>query len=296
MTIAILGASGFVGQNLVDYLLKTTDHKILAISRHPQNLMTTTKNNKRLSAVHGDILDEPAMAKSLTGTTVAFYLVHTLGKNSRNFVEKEDKAAKAFCRVAKKCDIKRIIYLGGLGDEKQKLSKHLASRQSIGRILRQNLPLVLEFRASIIVGQGSTSFEVIKTLVNRLPIMILPNLAYTPIQPIAISDVTQYLAKAITVSVNRHEIIEIGGPEVMSYKEIMLRYAQFKGKSLHIICISFLPKWPGVLWLYLFLPKSLYNVTKSMVSSLPNSTVVTNNRSIEFFGNIKPIAIEASFN
>jgi uncharacterized protein YbjT (DUF2867 family) len=226
---------------------------------------------------------------------VAFYLVHALGKTSHGFAEKEAREAKAFCRAVKASGAGRVIYLGGLGDEGEDLSKHLASRQNIGRILCQNLPLVLEFRASIIIGEGSTSFEVIKSLVDRLPVMVLPAWAYTLTQPIALGDVLQYLSMAIDVPVKASEIIEIGGPEVMTYKDLMLRYAKFKNKRLHIICISFLPKWPGYLWLYLLIPKKLYFAARNMISSLSNSTTVTTNRNVELFNEVKVRPIESSF-
>lgn len=295
MTVAILGASGFIGKNLTDYLLKTTDYKILAISRHPDNIFISAKDKKRLTVIGGDITNQTEMVKHLHGVSAAVYLIHALGQKNRDLSQKENETAQAFCQIAKKCGIGRIVYLGGLGNERDKLSEHLASRQSVGRLFKQNLPPVLEFRAPIIIGPGSISFEVIKTLVDKLPVMILPGWAYTLTQPIGLNDVLHYLAEAINIPINQHEIVEIGGPEIMSYKELMLRYARFKGKNLHVFGVSFLPKWPSSLWLYLLIPKKLFNVVKAMIGSLSNNTVVTNNRSAELFYDIKPQPIESSF-
>ena len=295
MTVAILGASGFVGRNLVSHLLYSTDYKILAISRRTESIQVPQKYRQRLKTVSCDIFDETALLKNLQGVETVYYLIHSLGGYHNDFHEKDEQAANIFCRIAKQCRIKKVIYVGALGAANEKLSLHLSSRQSVGLILRQNLANVVEFRASIIIGLSSLSFEIIRTLVDKLSFMILPGWANTRIQPIGLGDCLAYLAAALDNSFDKNEIIEIGGPEVMSYQQLLSRYAGFSHKRLLIVVIPFLPKWPGSIWLRLFVPNNLYTTGRAMIASLSNDMVVTDHSADKFFPEIKPAGIEESF-
>lgn len=293
-TVAIIGASGFVGQNLLRYLLANTDYSIRAVCRNPQDIIFNKRYADRVRLDLADIFDYQAVKKSLVGADVAVYLIHMMASKG-DYYELETKAAETFGRAAQAVGLPRAIYMSGLGDDADKLSKHLRSRHHTGDILRQHVPQVIEFRASMIVGDGSIAYDIMKSLVRNLPVQTMPAWAVTKTQPIALQDDLQYLTAGLTIPLQKHEIVEIGGPEQMSYKDLVARYAAFKGKKPILLLVPVVPLWLGAWWLNVFTPRDHARVGRAMAESLMNPMIVTNDRAKELFSNIKPMPIEKAF-
>lgn len=286
-----MGASGFVGSNLTKYLLLNTDYDIVALCPNPETMAHFAKFEERFAVQKSDVFDSNSIALALTGVDVAFYLVHMMSDKYTHFYEAEAKAARSFREASKRAGVSRVIYLGGLGRDGEALSEHLASRHNTGDILRELVPQVIEFRASIIIGEGSISFEIIKNLVKKLPIMALPKWSNNLTQPIGLHDALLYLTAGIDVSITKNEIVEIGGPEKMSYQKLLSKYADFLHKKCILIRVPFLPEWIAGWWLGLFNPKATARVGRRMVASFRNEMLVTNKRAEELFPQIKPLPI-----
>lgn len=291
MTIAIVGASGFLGRNLIRHLLESTDYTIRAISRHASVLQTEFTAQDRITYYDVNIFDEASTTSALEGVDVTYFFVHMMGQKNKDFYTQEALAAQRFSAAAIAAGVKRVVFMGGLGDDREQLSPHLLSRHNTGTLLRENLPLVLEFRASMIIGEGSISFDIIKRLVHALPIMTLPRWAVTLTQPLALRDALDYLTQAATVEIAHHEIVEIGGPDMLSYQELYKRYAESIGRHPFIIRLPFLPEWLGGWWLNLFTPSNHAKIGRVMVHSMSNAMIVTHSRAAELFPEIHPIPV-----
>jgi len=295
MNIAIIGASGFVGKNLMGYLLSNTDHNIIAISNNIENILVSEDYKDRINKIKADVLSYEEMEFALNNIDVAYYLVHMMTNDKNNFYDKESEAAEITGRALQATKVKRVIYVSGLGKDEDILSKHLLSRHNTGNILRNYIKEVIEFRASMIIGVGSISFEIVKNLVEKSPIITLPKWSTTKTQPIGITDALLYLKNSIDLKINNSEIIEIGGREAMSYLEFVRRYAKFRNKKMIIFRIPILPEKIAGLFLNLFNSKEQTNVGKCMLGSFKNEMVVTNKRALELFPNINPRKIEEFF-
>lgn len=283
-TILIAGATGYVGKKLVNTLVKS-GYIIRCLARRPETLRSSISD--RTEVFRGDVLDKSTLDLPLKGTDTCFYLVHSMMAEG-DFAERDRRAAQNLASAAKEAGVKRIIYLGGLGAG-ENLSLHLASRQEVGQILRDSGINTIEFRASIIIGNGSISFEMIRTLVDKLPIMIIPRWVRTPAQPIAIRDVLEYLGQAIEIPLNQSKIFEIGGPDRISYQAIMKEYARQKRLYRLMIPVPVLSPYLSSLWLGLVTP--LYvRIGRSLIEGIKNPTVVNDTSANEYF-NIKPTGI-----
>jgi len=292
MKIAVLGATGYIGHNLINKLLKETNHHIVAMA---PNTATLTVEHERLSKVNVDVFDTAKLEESLAGCDMAYYLIHMMAQHKIEFDKAEAKAAESFASAARAVKLKRAIYLGGLGNDADKLSKHLASRHHTGELLRRQIDHVLEFRASMVIGNGSISYDIIASLVHKLPILTLPAWSKTLTQPIGLEDALDYLVEGLNIEMKNHEIVEIGGPEKLSYKELMRRYATWKKTKALFIDLPVIPVGIAAWWLNIFTPKKHAKVGRAMVESLGNPMIVTNNRSHELFPNIKPKTLEEVF-
>jgi len=292
--IAIVGASGFVGQNLLRYLLASTDYSVRAICRSPQNIEFDKQYADRVELVPADVFKQEALKDGLQGADVAVYLIHMMASKG-DYYDLETRAAKIFGKAAKDVGLARVVYMSGLGNDADKLSRHLKSRHNTGKILRSYIPQVVEFRASMIVGDGSIAYDIMKSLVRNLPVQTMPAWAITQTQPIALDDALKYLTAALAVPLHRSEIVEIGGPEKLSYKDLVACYAAFRGKKPILILVPIVPLWLGAWWLNLFTPPKHAKVGRAMAESLMNPMVVTNNRAAELFPSIKPEPIEKAF-
>lgn len=292
MKVAILGASGYIGQNLIKYLLETTDYQILALSTHATNINI---ENPKLKKMDINVFNTNNLAKNLLTCDVAFYLIHMMGQENSDFEKTETLAAKSFCKAIIKSKIKRVIYLGGLGKDSDKLSKHLLSRHKTGEIIRQSFPNSIEFRASMTIGKGSVSYDIITNLVDKLPVLILPKWFSTLTQPIGLKDTLAYLSSSININISKSEVIEIGGPDKLSYVELMKNYARWKNKKVLFIILPLIPYGVASLWLNLLVPSQEAKIGIAMVKSLANPMLVTNNKAKILFPHIKPASINNTF-
>lgn len=280
--ILVTGGTGYVGGRLIP-LLEQRKATVRCLARRPEYLQSRV--SAKTEIVPGDVLQIESLRTALVGIDTAYYLVHSMG-TGKDFEDDDRVAARNFAEAARECGVGRIIYLGGLGDEQQRLSKHLRSRQEVGQILRESGAQVIEFRASVVIGSGSLSFELIRSLVQRLPVMICPKWVSTPAQPIAIEDLLDYLLAAIDLSPGPSDIFEIGGADQVSYGDIMQEYARQRGLNRWMISVPFLSPRLSSLWLGLVTPV-FARIGRKLVESLRNPTVVTNGRALETFS-IRP--------
>jgi uncharacterized protein YbjT (DUF2867 family) len=292
MKIAIIGANGFIGHNLINRLLADTNHELVGISREARDIPI---NDKRLAKYDVDVFDTDSLASHLEGCATVYYLIHMMGQKKVDFALAESKAATSFRQAAEKAGVKRVIYLGGLGNDNDKLSKHLASRHRTGQLLKSKKYQVFEFRASMVIGSGSVAYEIITNLVHKLPVLTIPKWSKTLTQPIGLHDVLLYLLASIDLKNKEDLIIEIGGPQTMSYKELMDRYAKWKKRKVILLTVSIIPVGVSAWWLNLFTPKKHAKVGRAMVESLANPMVVTNDLAKTLFPDIKPQPIDKVF-
>jgi len=271
MKILLTGATGYVGGVLLPEL-ERRGHVVRCLARRPQKLEGRTGPTTEVIA--GDASDPAVLARACAGIDVAYWLVHSM-ESGVDFERADRLAAERFAEAAKAAGVKRIVYLGGLGADDDALSAHLRSRHEVGAILRASGLDVVEFRASIIVGAGSFSFDLVRTLVERLPVMICPAWLATPTQPIAIADVVAYLAAAADLPPGGQRIFEIGGPDKVSYGAIMREYARQRGLRRLMIPVPVLTPRLSSLWLKLVTPQ-YSKVGRKLIDGLKNPTVVTN--------------------
>ena len=282
--VLLTGASGYVGGRLL-LALEARGEKLRCLTRRPDELRARVAASTEVCA--GDVLRSETLAEVMQGVDVAYYMVHSMGAES-DFSEQDRLAAENFARAAEKAGVRRIIYLGGLGEDDVE-SAHLRSRHEVGRILRASQVEVLELRASIIIGSGSLSFEMIRSLVNKLPVMVTPRWVYSLAQPISIEDVIAYLVEALDVELADSEIVEIGGVSQVGYLDIMTEYARQRGMRRLIIPLPVLSTWLSSLWLGLVTP--LYaRVGRKLIDSVRHDTLVHSSRAQELFS-VHPMSL-----
>ena len=283
--VLLTGATGYVGGRL-HTVLQEQRRRIRCFTRRPEAMQRELDTGSEVVA--GDVMERSSLDTAMVGVDTAYYFVHSMGA-SGDFEDEDRVAATNFSQAAAAAGVRRIIYLGGLGNPDQELSKHLRSRQETGDVLRAFHPQVIEFRASIVIGSGSLSFEMIRALVERLPIMICPKWVHVKAQPIAIEDLLIYLSAALNFPSEASQVYEIGGPDQMSYGQIMQEYAQQRGLSRWMIPVPFLTPHLSSLWLGLVTP--LYaRVGRKLVESLRNPTLLSNNLASRTFS-VKPRSV-----
>jgi uncharacterized protein YbjT (DUF2867 family) len=270
-TILITGATGYVGGKLLNHLAGSKYH-LKALARFPENLLSRLPQGS-IEICQGDVLEAASLERALQGVEVAFYLVHSMGAK-KSFETLDRQGAINFAKACKACGVHTIIYLGGLGSSHKKpLSPHMRSRHEVGDLLAAQGVNVLEFQSSIILGAGSLSYEMMRALVEKLPVMICPKWVNCQVQPIHIDDVLNYLMEAIEKSVTGHKIIEIGGADVVSYKDFMKTYAELRGLHRTIFIVPLLTPYLSSLWLGLVTP--LYKrIGRKLIESIVNDSVV----------------------
>ena len=270
--ILLTGATGYVGGRLLSRL-QQQQIRVRCLTRRPEALRDRVAATTEV--VQGDVFDADSLAAAFEGVDTAYYFVHSMGDN-RDFESQDRIAAENFAKAATQAGVPRLVYLGGLGNPDEKLSKHLRSRQETGDILRAHHSQVIEFRASIVIGSGSLSFEMIRALSERLPIMICPRWVQVKAQPIAIEDLLAYLLATLDLLSAGSQVFEIGGPDQVSYGEIMREYARQRGLTRWMIPVPLLTPYLSSLWLGLVTP--LYaRIGRKLVESLRNPTLVSNN-------------------
>lgn len=285
-TVLLTGASGYVGGRLLP-LLESQPITLRCLARSPEKLRPLVKQSTEI--VRGDVLDAPSLEAALQGVQTAYYLVHLMS-GSHDFENEDRQAATNFANAAQRAGVQRMIYLGGLGDDADpKLSPHLRSRHEVGEILRNSGIETIEFRAGMVVGAGSLSYQLMKSLTDRLPIMICPRWLTTPTQPIAIQDVWDYLLAAKDLPPGESRIIEIGSPDVVTYGDLIREYARQQGLRRRLIFVPILTPYLSGLWLALVTPAT-YEVGRHLIEGLKNPTVVRNSKALEVFP-IRPVGV-----
>lgn len=285
--VLLTGATGYIGGRLLRRL-EDGGRAVRCLVRQPGRLHATAATTE---IVQGDCLDQASLDRALVGVESAYYLVHSMGRGA-DFADVDRRAAETFASAAQRAGLRRIIYLGGLTDDTLSLSAHLKSRVETGQVLRASGVPVIEFRASVVIGAGSLSFEMIQALVERLPVMICPRWVDTLTQPIAIDDVLAYLEGALDTPGPVAGIFEIGGPEVISYGDMMRRFAKIRGLRRLLLPVPVLTPHLSGLWLALVTPAQA-RVGRALVEGLRNSTVVRSMTARTTFG-IQPIPFNAA--
>lgn len=284
--VLVTGASGYVGGRLIS-LLQQQPVILRCLARNPDKLRPVV--NEPTQIVRGDVLDPGSLDEAMQGVHTAYYLVHLMS-GSKDFEKEDRQAATNFALAAKKAGVRRIIYLGGLGDDADpKLSPHLRSRHEVGEILRNSGVETIEFRASLVIGTGSLSFDLVKSLTDRLPIMLCPRWLTTPTQPIAVDDVLAYLLAANDLPPGDSHTFEIGSPDVTTYGGMIREYARQKGLRRWLISVPVLTPYLSSLWLALVTPAS-FEVGRHLIEGLKNPTVVRDTKALEVFP-IRPMGI-----
>ena len=264
--------------------LEARGYRVRCLARRPEFLLNRFAPETRI--VGGDVVNPDSLRSALEGVHTAYYLVHSMGA-SGDFEEQDRIGAENFARAARERGVRRVIYLGGLGD--RELSAHLRSRREVGGILAAEGPQLVEFRASIVIGSGSLSFEMIRALVNKLPVMVTPGWVRTPTQPIAIDDVIAYLVCGLEFEGEESTVFEIGGPERVSYGGLMHEYARQIGVRRLMVPVPFLTTRLSSLWLGLVTP--LYaRIGKKLIDSLRNATVVRSTTALSVFP-VRPLSV-----
>jgi uncharacterized protein YbjT (DUF2867 family) len=285
-TVLLTGASGYVGGRLLP-LLEAQPLVLRCLARSPEKLRPLVKSSTEI--VRGDVLDPSTLDAALQGVQTAYYLVHLMS-GSHDFEKEDRQAATNFAEAAERAGVRRIIYLGGLGDDTDpKLSPHLRSRHEVGEILRNSGVETIEFRAGMVVGAGSLSYQLLKSLTDRLPVMICPRWLTTPTQPIAIQDVLAYLLAAKDLPEGDSRIFEIGCPDVVTYGDVIREYAQQQGLRRWLIFVPVLTPYLSGLWLALVTPAT-YEVGRHLIEGLKNPTVVRDSKALEVFP-IRPVGV-----
>ena len=263
----VTGATGYVGGRLVRELL-AHGYRVRVLARTPAKVGGYAWADQ-VEIVAGDAGDPVSTAEAMRGVDVAYYLLHSL-QEGRNLEQAEREIAENFATAAREQDVKRIVYLGGLAPSipLEKMSPHMRSRVEVGRILQASGVPTIEFRAAVVIGSGSASFEMMRYLTERLPAMITPRWVRTKTQPIAVRDVLRYLVLAAELPPELNRSFDIGGPEVMSYQDMMHRYAKVAGLPRRIILpINLLSPQLSSHWVNLVTP-----VPKAIARPVPNSS------------------------
>ena len=285
MRILLTGANGYVGRRLLPELL-SAGHEIICCVRDKNRLGLDKATLAAVTVWEVDFLDEPNFDGLPINIDVAYYLIHSMTSSTINFDIMESKSAHNFNVLMNKIGIKQVVYLSGIINETN-LSKHLQSRSDVEDILYQGNFKATVLRAGIIVGSGSSSFEIIRDLVEKLPVMITPKWVLTRCQPIAIRDVIQYLIGVLLREECYNQSFDIGGPNIITYKEMMLLYAKTRGIKLWIFTLPiFSPKLSSY-WLY-FVTSTSYKLALNLVDSMKMEVVCKDNRLQKMLG-IKPI-------
>jgi uncharacterized protein YbjT (DUF2867 family) len=280
--ILVTGATGYVGGRLVPRLLRA-GYRVRCMARDPSRLEGRGWEGAEL--VHGDLLDPTTLSPALQGVTDSFYLVHSMAAGT-HFDELDRRAAFAFREAAARAGVGRIIYLGGLASEEEGLSPHMRSRVETGRILREGKVPVTELRASIVVGSGSLSFELVRYLTERLPLMVAPRWVTTLCQPIGIHEILEYLQASLEEPNAFGKIIEIGGSDVLTYREMMLEYARARGLWRRILIVPVLTPRLSSYWLGLVTPIPV-KVARHLIESVRTQSVCSDPEALRIFPNVR---------
>jgi len=288
MNVLLTGATGYIGRRLKERLLEDRNVRLRLFVRNADKVHSTTRS--RMEVFEGSTFDKDSLSRALQGIDTAYYLIHSMAAKG-NFEELDRLSASNFLEACVAARVKRIIYLGGLG-RKETASRHLLSRLETGEILsgRPGDIQTLWFRAGIIIGSGSASFEIIRSLVRKIPVMVTPRWVRTRTQPIAVSDVLAYLFMAKDIEAKENLIVDIGS-EQMSFKDMLERAARVMGLRRLLIPVPVLSPRLSSYWLLLFTPVS-FGIAKALVEGLKSETIIQNDNAAKYFPGISPLSYE----
>lgn len=290
MRILLTGVTGYIGKRLLPVLIEK-GHEIICCVRDKNRLTIHEKLLKQIEIIEIDFLNEITPDAFPKNIDAAYYLIHSMTTSSEIFDSLESKAARIFKQYLETTDVKQVIYLSGISNE-NKLSKHLASRRKVEDILKSDSYSLTVLRAGIIVGSGSASFEMIRDIVEKLPILITPKWVLTKAQPIAIRDVITYLRRVLFNEQCFNQTFDIGGPEILTYKEMMLQYAQIRKLKRKLITTSLITAKISSFWLF-FITSVSYKLAKSLVRSMKMEVICENNN-LEKILKVQPITYESA--
>lgn len=273
MKVLITGATGYIGKRLISVLIQH-GHELYALTRDKNRLNLPFNQLKKINIIEGDLLNQDKPLKFPEEIDVAYYLVHSMSGSIRKFYEQEEKSAKYFIQLIDKTNTKQIIYLSGLGNE-EKLSEHLSSRQNVEKILSQGKPALTVLRAGIIIGSGSASFEIMRDLVEKLPVMIAPKWLKSLCQPIAVRNIVEYLKGVMLLEESYNRTFDVGGEEVLTYKQMLLKFAKVRKLKRLIVSVPVMTPRLSSYWLY-FVTATSYKLAVNLVDSLKIDAVCEN--------------------
>ena len=284
MKVLLTGSNGYIGRRLKQKLLENKNIDLKLFVRDKKALSLNT--DKELEIIEGDTFDKDKLRLALKNVDTAYYLIHSL--NNKNYKDLDKQSAQNFIDIAKECNVKRVIYLGGLGVKNKDTSEHLLSRLETGEVLSScDEVQTIWLRAGVIIGSGSTSFEIIRNLTEKLPVMTTPKWVNTKAQPIAVDDVLEYLLESLYIKENKNIIVDIGSQQ-LTYKEMMLQTATALGLKRLIIPLPFLSINLSSYWLNLFTPVP-FTVAKALIEGLKSEVIVQNDNAKKYFPKIEPI-------
>jgi len=288
MKILLTGATGYIGKRLLPILVEQ-GHEIVCCVRDKNRFYTPKEFEKNIEVIEVDFLKEETLSAIPPDIDAAYYLIHSMSSSSDNYDELESISAKNFVQRINQTDAKQVIYLTGIVNDKS-LSKHLSSRKNVEDILSSGNYAMTALRAGIIVGSGSASFEIIRDLVNKLPIMIAPKWLNTKCQPIAIADVLAFLSKSLLNPLTYNQNFDIGGPDILTYKEMLLGFAKAKNLKRWIFTVPVMTPKLSSYWLY-FVTSTSYKLASALVSSM-KVEVICRDRRINDLLKIEPMSYQ----
>ncbi|MGF7081716.1 SDR family oxidoreductase [Mucilaginibacter sp. UYCu711] len=272
MKVLLAGANGYIGTRLIPVLLEQ-NHNLVCLVRDKRRFHEQSDFSDRVALIKGDLLKEATVESFPKDIDVAYYLVHSMSQD-KNFADLEAQSAQNFVKLLDKTHCKQVIFLSGITND-DNLSEHLLSRRHVEDVLREAKARLTVLRAAIIIGSGSSSFEIIRDLTEKLPIMTVPRWVHTKCQPIAIRDVLGYLDGVMLNEKAFDKTFDIGGPDILSFKDMMLNYAKVRHLKRRIITIPFLSPKISSYWLY-FVTSVSYSLAQSLVDSMKNETIMKN--------------------
>ena len=295
MRILLTGANGYIGMRLLPELL-AQGHEVVCAVRNKNRFTSNEELLEKVEIVELDFLKDKNAPEKIKNIDVAYYLIHSMSGNTKDFDTQEAEAARNFNKIMADTSVNQVIYLSGIINTDE-LSKHLTSRENVEEILYSGNFKFTLLRAAISVGSGSSSFEIIRDLCEKLPVMITPKWVETKCQPISIRDIIKFLTGVIGKEECYNQSFDVGGPDVLTYKEMMLKYAQVRNLKLWILSVPLMSPKLSSYWLY-FVTSTSYKLAQNLVDSM-SVEVITNDTRLQDILNIKPIsyteAIELAF-